>query len=327
MINLLTYTQYKYGVKNINYINVTFTTQRNDINLTSELCGTDPVPGNIKYLYTFDWKIICKENDIIDISLNFNIGHLKYYNMEKNKFEGIDGIYWINLDRSKDRKKQFDFINNSLFDLNIPITRISAIDGKNINMQDTIVNYNNLIKNNMSLSEIGCLLSHLKTLYEISLQKGEYFLVLEDDADICNMKYITTLKDIIKNAPDFDILLLYKITTKEINFDLYSKFYINNEIYGTLAYIVKKKNIKKLLDLFEYRNGKFKFKTNYISPSDGYIYENSNTYIYKYNIIIQNCKESTLHNEHLDFHNKSIKLNNQILLSNLDNGIIKELCK
>jgi GR25 family glycosyltransferase involved in LPS biosynthesis len=327
MTNLFVHTEYKYGVKDINYINVIFNTSYVNINLTNELCGGDPVFAQVKYLYTSDWTIICKENDIVNININYTIDNVNDYNIEETKFEGIDGIYWINLDRSKDRRTQFKFINNSLFDLTIPITRISAIDGKKVNMKNIIINFDNLNKNNMSLSEIGTLLSHLKTLYEISLQKGEYFLILEDDADICNMKYITSLKDIIKDAPDFDILLIYKTILFARNFDLYSKFYINNQIYGALAYIVKKQNIKKILDLFEYTDGIFKFKTNYISPSDWFIYQNTNTYVYKYNIIIQNCKESTIHNDHLDSHNKSMKIQNEILLSNLNNGIIKELYK
>ena len=83
---------------------------------------------------------------------------------------------------------------------------------------------------------------------------------------------------------------------------------------------------KKILDLFEYKDNTFKFKTNYITPADWFIYQNTNTYVYKYNIIIQNCTESTIHNNHLGMHNYSINFNNKILLSNLNNGIIKELC-
>ena len=53
-------------------------------------------------------------------------------------------------------------------------------------MANIITNLTNL---NFSMTnyEIACLLSHLKTLYEISKYEGKYFLILEDDADISNI--------------------------------------------------------------------------------------------------------------------------------------------
>ena len=92
-------------------------------------------------------------------------------------------------------------------------------------------------------------------------------------------------------------------------------------IYGAVAYIVNKENIKKIYDLVTYENNKFIFKTNYISPSDWFIYNNLITY----NIIKTQCIDSTIHNDHLDFHRASEQFNLNILLSNLKNGIIKEL--
>ena len=61
---------YKYGIKSINTIDVSFDTNYKNIKLTNDLCKCDPVYGKEKYLYDSNWNIICKENDIITIENN-----------------------------------------------------------------------------------------------------------------------------------------------------------------------------------------------------------------------------------------------------------------
>jgi hypothetical protein len=64
--------QYKYGIKEIKTINVVFNTDYNNVLLTNELCGGDPVYGQVKYLYDENWNIVCKEHEI----LNYNIQYI-----------------------------------------------------------------------------------------------------------------------------------------------------------------------------------------------------------------------------------------------------------
>ena len=108
---------------------------------------------------------------------------------------GFDIIYWINLDRSNDRR------NNMLKMLSyLPIRniRITAIDGKN-STDDMI--YNNIITTNYngSKTEFACLLSHLNTIRLFSESDYNIALILEDDMTLEFAKYwIKDIKSIIE---------------------------------------------------------------------------------------------------------------------------------
>ena len=71
---------YKYGIKEIKTIDVVFNNDINNRLLTNELCGGDPVYGQVKYLYDENWNIICKEHDIIiNIKSNLQNAMKKYF--------------------------------------------------------------------------------------------------------------------------------------------------------------------------------------------------------------------------------------------------------
>ena len=67
MTTIFTDTIYKYGLLSEKTVNLKFNNPSNNTILTNILCGSDPVPGRIKILYSNDNKYICKEYDIIDI--------------------------------------------------------------------------------------------------------------------------------------------------------------------------------------------------------------------------------------------------------------------
>ena len=73
----------------------------------------------------------------------------KFRNQDKINF--IDKIVWINLDRSKKRRS---YMQKLLKCVNIKNERISAIDGKLIDVENVIKKLNK--KKEMSLGEIGC---------------------------------------------------------------------------------------------------------------------------------------------------------------------------
>lgn len=96
-------------------------------------------------------------------------------------------VYYINLDKSTDRK---NFMENQFKELNIPITRISAVYGKELDP--------NLLKKEKSKhnilahypfpndGEIGICLTHFKLWDFLSKQPEDFSIVLEDDAQINN---------------------------------------------------------------------------------------------------------------------------------------------
>lgn len=81
-------------------------------------------------------------------------------------------VYYINLDRSVDRKSSMEtMLNNNNFS---NYERISAVEAKN---------------------RVGCSMSHIKAL-EYAIKKGEYpYIILEDDVEVYNKNFIVPLPE------------------------------------------------------------------------------------------------------------------------------------
>ena len=67
MATIIPGKKYTYGIKDINTIDIVFDKEYYNVQLTNELCGGDPVYGQLKYLYDENWNIVCKENDYVNI--------------------------------------------------------------------------------------------------------------------------------------------------------------------------------------------------------------------------------------------------------------------
>lgn len=254
-----------------------------------------------KYLKTYFSDFIDDQDNIID-ELNY-------------KFMGISHIAWINLDRAKDR---FVYITKLFNGLNVKNTRIVAVDGKNENVREMIK------PNETSITdyEIACTLSHIKALSFLNNLDGEYFLVCEDDIKLDNIYLINeNIETIIKNAPDFEILLIYKNSLYKFqnNYEYYKDLNkstnFDEHIYGTCCYIITKTGLSKILKKMHFTNNKFIINDSNIKPADYYLYENIKTCIYKYNFIDTLNETSLIHIEHLDFHLRSSKFQNEIIIN------------
>jgi len=243
--------------------------------------------------------------------------------MKHNYLDGIDIIYWINLDRSPDRKINMENMFQDDVFSGIPNKRISAVDGKNKEMYDMI----NTSQYNSTDSEYGCLISHLKaikTFYETDNQNA---LILEDDCTLELKKYWKkSVHEIIQNAPnDWEIIMLSYFSLDNTIHDWKIKdIYIpyNSKIYGAISYIINKKGAKKLIDDCEnlscYKNNSYLLNMNASHISDHYIFKNSITYCYKYPLFIYGDEESTIHNEHLNEHME----NKNKIIYNYENSLI-----
>ena len=132
-------------------------------------------------------------------------------------------IYYINLDRSKDRKQNVESI---CYSQNLIPERISAIDGKKIDINDK--KYEKAIhkikwwfeKNNLSnVGHFGCYLSHMKTYQTFLESNNEYCLILEDDIELITDDLKRDILINMNNLPnDWDILLLgYEIDGRKTN--------------------------------------------------------------------------------------------------------------
>jgi GR25 family glycosyltransferase involved in LPS biosynthesis len=204
-------------------------------------------------------------------------------------------------------------------EINIKNTRIQAIDGKNENMREKIGNIKIKItdwsNNDMNNYEIACTLSHIKSINALKTMEGNYFMICEDDISFDNINLIrSNIKEIIENAPQFDILMLTKIYTNNLE-HLYTDWnneYLKSknhthEIYSAACYIITRSGINKICSMVEYTNDKFKFNINYINVADIFLYQKVNTYVYKYNFINTIDRDSNIHSDHLNNQRTSTK--------------------
>jgi GR25 family glycosyltransferase involved in LPS biosynthesis len=235
----------------------------------------------------------------------------------KNNLSDIP-IYVINLKRSIDRKK---FMEEQSKILDIKINFIEGIDGNNIQnlkngsfMIDNIkINYNNNIST-LNKYELGCFLSHIKTLLNSYFNNLEYILILEDDVTMSLVsKWNISIKDIIKNAPkDWDAISLYCINKRNTN-----EKYINTNFWGTPAILYNKNGIKKLLNKIYEPNTK---TINIIEDNaiDYFLQHMIKMYMYNdylFTPINDNDNlDSLIHTNHTNSHNNTSKkiLNNYL---------------
>ena len=124
-----------------------------------------------------------------------------FKNIDKNI---IDKIYFINLEKSKDR---LSYITSQLNDISIPSERFSAVDGSKLNKEQLIEN-GILHTDKMMIGAVGCSLSHINLWKKINRSKDKYSLVLEDDI-IIDPKFEEKVNGYINQINgDFDILYL-----------------------------------------------------------------------------------------------------------------------
>ena len=223
----------------------------------------------------------------------------------------IDGILWINLDRSPTRKIHME---NILSDISIPKYRILAIDGNNFDMENKISNMK--ITRNFTSVEKACSLSHIKAINYAKKLSGNYFIICEDDIKIVNIYLLNiNLEKVISEAPKFDILIISKIFYEKLS-EQYTKW--RPQIQGAACYIISRTGIEKICSMVHYDSliDTFIFNTEYpFEVADLFIYAYVNTWVYKYNLISTLDEESTLHSHHLNNHKRSsnIQLKNVLI--------------
>lgn len=270
-----------------------------------------------------------------DISLNYllnlnklnNIAIIKksYLSFEpyklkdlNEKINGIDGIVWINLERSLDRREKMEKL---LENINVPNERINAIDGK---IYDFSYLFDKIkMKSGLSNYEVACTLSHIKAINKLKNKEGKYFMICEDDINFNNAHYFNhDLKKIIDESPHFDILSICKIYHHTLP-KLYNIW--EKKIMGTGCYLITKEAVNKICVMAEYNetNDTFNFNTNEMfTVADVFIYKLVNTIAYKYNYVCINNIDSTIHTNHIHSHILSSKNQKMIILNDFFKNII-----
>jgi GR25 family glycosyltransferase involved in LPS biosynthesis len=174
-----------------------------------------------------------------------------YCNLEVKELVDLP-IYYINLDKSTDR---FNMFNSQINKYNIPqeqVKRISAIDGKTLDIA-SIPNkiHNNIIKNP---NVISCTLSHIKAIQTAYEDLCEYAIIMEDD---CNFKYVPYQRYKLSDIANFlgkkyNVIQLSHINTESYNstLQLSPLFILPGYKDSTAAYIITRAGMKNVLDAF-----------------------------------------------------------------------------
>lgn len=251
----------------------------------------------------FSWYIIILL--IISIILIIFLFLKKKEGFDEKYLDGIDIIYWINLDRSPDRRESMEKMFQDDVFSGIKNKRISAIDGDDDNIYD-MMEGNNL---NHTPGVYGCLLSHLNAIKEFNESKYEVALIMEDDCTLELKKYWKkSVKEIIQNAPsDWEIIMLCYNVGKHHdlwNWTNVSKDYINSHMPSTGAYIINKKGSFKIMNDI-YSDNIYNLNPNVSHHSDSFIFFTLNTYCYKYPMFIYETENESLLGHDIHEHNIS----------------------
>ena len=157
-------------------------------------------------------------------------------------------IYYINLDRSYERKQH---IENQFKIYNIKnYKRISAIDGNNISKscQKLGINYYNNYK--ITNNEIACTLSHLYTIRQAYYDNHDMVLIVEDDVSFDLLpKWNNSITNIINSFPVnwYCVSLFNQACYIDENLPEYIN--IKDKICsGSVAYIINRKGMKYILN-------------------------------------------------------------------------------
>jgi GR25 family glycosyltransferase involved in LPS biosynthesis len=225
----------------------------------------------------------------------------------KDYLEGIDVIYWINLDRSPDRRKRMKKMFKDPAFEGKKIIRISAVDGKSPDIDKVLnANFDGMQPEKFTKVEYACLLSHLNTIKQFSESNNQVALIMEDDTTLEYKKYWKkSMKEIMNEASsDWEILQLC-INSHTIPRKMYTK-QKGDTYFSTGAYILNQAGAKKILNQY---GSKYILNDNIGHSADVYLYLIANTYVYKYPFFTYTYNErSTIHQDHIKNHNTAKKV-------------------
>jgi GR25 family glycosyltransferase involved in LPS biosynthesis len=178
----------------------------------------------------------------------------------KSPILGIKDIWYINLDRSVDRKKSLETELKKL--PSMPTYRWRAVDGKDLSEKEIqalgVPNWSRpefapKDKIKQRANEIACFLSHrslLEKLKSLPTNPEDGHLIIEDDIIILPNLVKQWNKALQGIHNDWDMIFLGYSVHKEI-FQVKDNLGIPESLAGTYAYAVKHKSIPKILETLE----------------------------------------------------------------------------
>ena len=170
-------------------------------------------------------------------------------NKENFQIKIIDRIYFINLDKSKDRLK---IMEDNAKKNSLTLTRFPAFNGKDLNKEKLYKNgmFSDFIYKSRD-GMIGCTVSHIELWKKIVKENDNIVLILEDDV-IIKDNFSEEFNKYYRQAPDnWDILYLgaSNVYGKKISKNLIKPIYGTKGLtnVGAYAILVKKESLKKMI--------------------------------------------------------------------------------
>lgn len=225
--------------------------------------------------------------------------------MNLDYLKNIPKMYYINLERSKERKERMEKL---LSEYNIVYERVEAVDGLTLDTWDPRV----------TRFETACCLSHLKAVEQFYNSGESEAIICEDDLSFeFYPLWNKSLREVINDAPkDLDVLMLSYIISPENYSSLQFKYnqYDRLKHWSTLCYYLKREGAERLLKKHSLTNPNFH---NIVHPvADTIVYLPLKTYVYFFSLFIYpDNNDSTIHNEHLELHMISKQIAKYILLN------------
>ena len=213
--------------------------------------------------------------------------------------DGIDIVYWINLDRAKDRKKNMEQLFTDPVFQGIETKRIQAYDAKKGNARSKFVLTPDMTSRNnfVTDTEYACLYSNLESIREFSQTTDKKVaLILEDDVTLEYKKYwMKSIKTIIQKAPkDWEIIKICSSNQKLTKlYTLWKPWQEKQQMtdcgltsgwlsnLGAYAYLINHKGANKIIKEL-YHHHKYVVSNEYRHVADEMIYQILKTYTYKY---------------------------------------------
>lgn len=171
----------------------------------------------------------------------------------------LEHIYYINLDRSVERREQFV----STFGSEYSLHRISAYDGSENLSKYTDIHVPSPDSTDSSTREIGCSLSHIKAIWTAFKDGLDRAIIMEDD---CANKYASlwnmndTFSSIGARAPsDADCIIFSCVNPLALKRMLKMKKEFspwNSSRWGTACYMIRRSGMRKIISRYVTHSGK-----------------------------------------------------------------------
>jgi GR25 family glycosyltransferase involved in LPS biosynthesis len=161
--------------------------------MTRDSIGQSYDPSQVDALYK---HLCCDEGPTLVVGEN---------SVTTSSFVGISKTFVINLDRRPDRWELFKTNHPQLHPL---VTRVSAVDGKNLQLTPEIVHLCRKNDFKWMKGSMGCVLSHYNLWKQLANSNDEAYLILEDDVK-CVPDFLTKFSETLQHIPnDADVLYL-----------------------------------------------------------------------------------------------------------------------